>query len=290
MGYRHIGNLYKNQTILLFKECYAMEKVHGTSANIKYKASNDEVTLFSGGSSHAVFKTLFNKEELLVKFREMQQEHIIIFGEAYGGKCQGMSDSYGKELKFVAFEVKINNYWLSVPNAEEICNNLNIEFIPYEKIPCTIECIDKERDRDSIVGFRRVGKYGIKREGVVLRPLQELVNQDQEAPIRAKHKREEFNETRTSRKVVDPKFQEVLENANDIAREWVTMMRLKHVLDKLPKIENMTAVPMVMKAMLEDIIREGKDEIIDNKLTRKAIQKHTVILLKKYLNNKLKEM
>lgn len=27
MGYLHIDNLYKNQTIRLFRECYALEKV-----------------------------------------------------------------------------------------------------------------------------------------------------------------------------------------------------------------------------------------------------------------------
>lgn len=29
MGYMHINNLYKNQEILMFKECFALEKVHG---------------------------------------------------------------------------------------------------------------------------------------------------------------------------------------------------------------------------------------------------------------------
>jgi len=29
MGYAHIENLYKNQEILMFKRCFAMEKIHG---------------------------------------------------------------------------------------------------------------------------------------------------------------------------------------------------------------------------------------------------------------------
>jgi intein/homing endonuclease len=29
MSYLHINNLYKDREILLFKECYAMEKIHG---------------------------------------------------------------------------------------------------------------------------------------------------------------------------------------------------------------------------------------------------------------------
>ena len=34
MAYQHIDNLYKNQDILKFKECYALEKIHGTSASV----------------------------------------------------------------------------------------------------------------------------------------------------------------------------------------------------------------------------------------------------------------
>jgi len=36
MAYLDIDNLYKEQRILMFKECYAMEKIHGTSAHLSY--------------------------------------------------------------------------------------------------------------------------------------------------------------------------------------------------------------------------------------------------------------
>ena len=29
MSYMEIPNLYKDKTILMFKQCYAMEKIHG---------------------------------------------------------------------------------------------------------------------------------------------------------------------------------------------------------------------------------------------------------------------
>ena len=45
MAYMHIDNLYKNQEVLLFKECYAMEKIHGTSAHIRSKREESE-TIF----------------------------------------------------------------------------------------------------------------------------------------------------------------------------------------------------------------------------------------------------
>lgn len=37
MSYADIENLYKNRRIMLFKECYAMEKIHGTSAHVGWK-------------------------------------------------------------------------------------------------------------------------------------------------------------------------------------------------------------------------------------------------------------
>lgn len=37
MGYMHIDNLYKNQDMLIFRECYALEKIHGTSAHVSWK-------------------------------------------------------------------------------------------------------------------------------------------------------------------------------------------------------------------------------------------------------------
>src|SRR3990167_1592959 len=104
MGYMHIENLYKNQEILMFKQCYAMEKIHGTSAHIAYKDGN--VTYFSGGEKHSNFITLFDNNFLLEKFKESGVGDKVIYGEAYGGKCQGMSATYDKELRFVAFDVK----------------------------------------------------------------------------------------------------------------------------------------------------------------------------------------
>ena len=51
MGYRHIDNLYKDDRIFSFDECYALEKIHGTSAHVHYKADQTDGSLifFSGG-------------------------------------------------------------------------------------------------------------------------------------------------------------------------------------------------------------------------------------------------
>lgn len=282
MSYMHIENLYKNQEILLFKECYALEKIHGTSAHISWK--DKRIVFFSGGEKHENFVALFNQFELIKKFSEVPYD-VVVYGEAYGGKQQGMSATYGKDLKFVAFEVLIGNHWLSVPQAADFCKTVGIEFVDFALIPATIEAIDAERAKPSAQAKRNGIQEDKKREGIVLRPVIELTKNNGERII-AKHKNDEFMETKTPREV-DPNKIKVLEDAQKIADEWVTEMRLSHVLQNFqnPQMENM---PDILRAMVEDIEREAKGEIIESKEARRAITKKTAVMFKERLENRLR--
>lgn len=281
MSYMDIENLYKNQDILMFKECYAMEKIHGTSAHVGW---NGHVYYFSGGVNHDNFTELFNREELEEKFKTLNAEKAVIYGEAYGGKCQGMSDTYGKELKFVAFEVKIGDSWLDVPKAESIVRQFNLDFVPYLKIKTDLSELDYWRDAPS----QQSVKCGIveerKREGVVLRPLIEVVKNNGKRII-AKHKGDDFRETKTPRKVTDVELK-VLADARAIAYEWVTPMRLNHVLDGFPGAD-ISITGDIIKAMIADIQKESVGETILSKAALKEISKESALLFKQHLKNKL---
>jgi hypothetical protein len=277
IGYLHIDNLYKNIEILNFKEVYALEKVHGTSAHISWKPEQDKVIFFSGGAEHSNFIKLFDEEALKEKFKKLFNVDTTVFGEAYGGKCQGMSHTYGKELDFIVFDVKVGDTWLNVLNAEDVANKLNLMFVPYERITTDLEAIDRERDRDSLVGAMK-GNRGKMREGVVLRPLEEYKKSNGSRVI-VKHKRNEFMETKTKREV-DPAKLKVLEEAKEVADEWVTPMRLEHVLDKLDKPLEMESTRFVIPAMIEDVKREGEGEIVWSKEVEKAIGKEAARLYK----------
>src|SRR5271166_1465433 len=103
MGYLHIDNLYRNQDILLFKECYATEKVHGTSVHLSW--NNGKLGFFAGGEKYERFIMLFNHADLEEKFKALGWlNKCIIYGEAYGGSQQGMKKTYGDKLQFIAFD------------------------------------------------------------------------------------------------------------------------------------------------------------------------------------------
>ena len=169
MGYLNIENLYKNYKILLFSECYALEKVHGTSAHISF--ANDFIFYFSGGESLIKFKELFIEEQLLENFKTLKYNNITVYGEAYGGKCQKMSHTYGESLKFAVFDIKINDTWLSVPNAENVAKKLGLDFVPYRRIKTSVANMLEEIKKPSEIAIRNGIKDPKLMEGIVVRPL-----------------------------------------------------------------------------------------------------------------------
>ena len=177
MGYLHISNLYRPeaQDILLFRECYALEKIHGTSAHIKFTPAG--IAFFSGGVSYASFVKLFDPDVLSTLYTDAElpiDVEVTIYGEAYGGSCQKMSSVYGKDLRFVVFDVQIGDIWLNVPNAEDVAHKLGLEFVHYQKINATLDEIDNRRDLPSVQAQRNGVEGVVWSEGVVLRPLVEL--------------------------------------------------------------------------------------------------------------------
>lgn len=279
MGYLHIDNLYKNQEILLFREAYAMEKIHGTSAHVSFK--ENRLRFFAGGCKHGTFVDIFDQGNLQEKLDGVE---VVIFGEAYGGKIQRMSHTYGKEIKFVAFDVKIGDCWLSVPQAEEFTLSAGLEFVDYVKIATEIELIDEQRDRPSVQAVRNGMGPNQKREGIVLRPLMEFTKNNGNRII-SKHKGEGFEETKTPREV-SPEKLKVLTEARAISDEWITPMRISHVLDKIQDVD-MTKMREILSAMQEDVKREAEGEIVWSRDVEKAINKATSLGVKEFFKNKL---
>ena len=284
MSYMHIDNLYKNQDILLFKECFALEKINGTSAHVSWK--DGQVHFFAGGADHTRFVLLFDAWGLPPKFEALGYPVVIVYGEAYGGKGRGMSKVYGKELKFVAFEVKIGDAWLNVPNAEQVARGLEFDFVHYAQVTTDINTLNAHRDAMSVQAMKNGMGDNYPREGIVLRPLIELTKNNGDRII-AKHKIDAYGETKTPRLITADKLQ-VLSKAEAIADEWVTPMRLNHVLQTFPQA-SIEQTGEIIKAMLDDIIREGREEIVDSNEAGKAIGKKTANLFKKLMQDGLNE-
>lgn len=317
MGYLHISNLYKDQAILALRRCYALEKLHGTSADIEWKVNPSnkaqrQLVFHSGGESYNKFVSLFDKEKLTAALTDLgldPDKDLCIYGEAYGGSQQGMSATYGTSLKFGVFDIQIGDLWLVVPQADEMAQKLGLEFVPYQECSTDLVELNAQRDLPSVQAIRNgvstivghnvlTAEDGVvdcpsigrilnpkKREGVVLRPVFEIrLNNNEEAGHRliCKHKGDEFKETATPRPVVDPAKMQMLSDANAVANDWVTATRLEHVLDKLPG-HCMERMREIISAVQEDVLREGKGEIVESDAVKKAIGKKTAEMYKSFI-------
>lgn len=291
MGYLHIANLYKDQKILNFKRCYALEKVHGTSAHIAYDAKDlnaqAPIRFYGGGEKHERFVSLFDVPALEAAFVALGHDKVTVYGEAYGGKQQGMSHTYGPELKFIVFDVQVGETWVTVPNMDSIAKKLGLEVVPWVECSTDLDVLNAERDKPSEVAIRRGMGNDKKREGVVLRPLEEMYTNNEHRLI-VKHKIDKFGERGTPQDVknVDPNKLVVLAEAKAIAIEWVTEERLRHVIAHLtvdgvePGIEKTGAV---IKEMIGDVLREAEGEIVPSKDAEKAIGARAAQLFKQHL-------
>lgn len=281
MGYRKIPNLYRPEIADILEEpqLYAMEKIHGTSAHIKYH--NGELTFYSGGANHQEFVKLFDptrlENNLLGMLREpgCTWDSVVIYGEAYGGKMNAQAWRYGKPLRFVAFDVCLVDgfeaeTWLTVPDADLFVKDLELEFVHYEVVSSKLVDLDAARDKPSTQAKRNGIEGDQPTEGVVLRPLIEkpAANFDR---MMAKHKRKEERETRTDFQPGDKIA--VYEAAQAIAQEWVTEERLNHViqkvcLDQTPTVKHFQSV---INGMVDDVITEGGQMLVDTPEARRAI-------------------
>ena len=296
MGYLHINNLAKDDKVLLFKEVWATEKVHGTSAHVSWNPDQQRIVYFSGGASAESFRALFDGafEERFMKLvgQNGKGVEVVVYGEAYGGKMQGMRLTYGNELRFIAFEVRIGCYWLSFDKVREIAKDLGLEVVPGKVIPATEEALTEYRNSPSEVAVLRgcqdnTDRFGNKpplREGIVIRPLVEM-RTDDNSRVMAKFKNPCFSE-RESRKDADfpsERKQETL-RAEAAAKDFTTETRLEHVLDALGlKEPTLQDTPKVIKGMVEDILREGAGEVEDSKTLRREIGRISVKLFRQKL-------
>jgi hypothetical protein len=289
MGYEHIDNLYKDyikRFIMMFRDIYVTEKIHGTSVHIKFEPVigsvqvPEPVKFYPGGVSMDTFTALFDKEALAAKFVEMGHPKVTIYGEAYGGSCQKMSKTYGPAIKFIVFEVDIDGLRLAVPDAEAVARSLGLEFVHYRLIEnFTLADLDTEMLADSVQAARNGMGPGHLREGIVLRPVVEVRKNDGKY-IRAKHKNPKFQETATPRRI-DEAQAGLIEDAEKASQEWVTENRIRNILSHLaPDETDISNLGSIIRIMVEDVLREGAGELVDTPQLRKSISRRTAILFK----------
>jgi hypothetical protein len=282
MGYADIKNLYQDKDVLLFKEVWATEKIHGTTAWILYDQEKypDTLQYHNGGGPREHFLPLFDEMKIYAYLKEsFGNKHIKLHGEYYGGKINKQRHRYG-EYGFILFEIRVGDVFLPFDKVQAIGAKLGLDVVDGVVVPATVEALDRERDLPSVLAMKRGIGDNIEREGIVIHPLIELTKNNSERII-AKHKGASFMETATPREISPDKLQ-VLQDAEAIAFEWATPMRLEHVIDAFPDAD-VKDTGNIIRAMQDDIIKESTGEIEWSQEAKRAIGKRTQQLFKDWM-------
>jgi len=300
----HIENLYKHPDFLdPTKKVYALEKIHGTSSWVDFSdkqtlkahkkgleckvsySGGYKLSLYSGGEKGESFAALFNQLFLHDAMYNICAEKgwfsLRIHGEAYGGRQQKMSLTYGPKLKFVVFDLKVNDeYFLNVPEAEGLTKRLNLEFVHYTLGNCDPLWLDEQMKEISIQAIRNGMGPGKEREGIVIRPLIEEIDKFDQRVI-FKHKNANFSEVKTGRVLGEKAM--ILKDTFKIIDEWLTDERMSHVADRLirdreDKTIVIKDVGAFINLMVEDIKRESDGEVVWSPELERKIRKRTGIM------------
>lgn len=321
MGYLHILNLVANKKILANKVLYAQEKIHGTSAHISLQLEDDKlrVDYSSGGAAGLIFRSVIDAQLKLVEAEKLVRAYahtfkkIVIYGEAFGGKLNGMKPTYGDKLHFWAFDVqgvkedyldfpptlegqpppteKVTmpgkRMWCEQEDAQFIAEQLGLKYIPFVKTSNDITELDRLRDLPSAIAAL-VHPEGDKRnEGIVIKTPVDKDGQRDEA----KHKQGWASEKGVPASI-DPERQTRIEQAQAYAQEWVNDMRVQHIIDHVlrdlpPEREKkltMRDIPLVLAEGVKDVRQEAAEsgkplplmEEVDKEIGREVVKRFSI--------------
>lgn len=271
MGYLHIDNLNAAKKILHNKKLFVQEKIHGTSARVTFHAqSNGAVEMnasggcVSGSTFGAVISVLVAPLDSVARvMAELNAKHLVVYGEAFGGKVNGMGKTYGPNIHFWAFDVQVDGRWLEIPHAALVSKSLGLPFIPYVEVGSDILELDRLRDLDSVIAAQIFPEGDHRNEGIVIKGH---VEPDGTRAI-AKHKQAWACEKGVAA-VIDPERQTRIEQAEVYALMWVNEMRVEHVVDHIlrdltPAREKKLTkrdIPIFIAEIVRDVRQEAFDE------------------------------
>lgn len=134
-----IDGTYRDETVKFLAETVEWqftEKIDGT--NIRVYWDGHKIS-FAGRTDKAVIpqhlleklNSIFVNAETEELFEQtFGEKEVILFGEGYGAKIQGVGSQYRHDVGFILFDVMINDNYQSRQNVEKIAECFGLEIIP----------------------------------------------------------------------------------------------------------------------------------------------------------------
>lgn len=169
---------FRNETVKMLQNINWIwtEKVDGTNIRIHWDGHKVE---FGGRTERAqipvdlvnFLNAKFNNPETEELFEQkFGDSDVIMFGEGYGRKIQGVGSLYRPDdVSFILFDVCIGDVWLKRDSVEDIAKAFGIDVVPIAGIGTIRQAIDFVKGHPKSILSDKAPM-----EGVVVRPECEL--------------------------------------------------------------------------------------------------------------------
>lgn len=129
---------FRNETVEFLKDnvWQFTEKIDGTNIRILWDGHG---FTFAGRTerasipAHLVNRLLeiFANDAMEQMFEQkFGDKEVILYGEGYGAKIQGVGGLYRQDADFILFDVLIGDVWLSRSSVESIATSLGLDIVP----------------------------------------------------------------------------------------------------------------------------------------------------------------
>lgn len=311
LPYGHIDNLYKIQDILLEPEVVVQEKPDGTNMRVGMvngvlHAGTRNRTILrvnkvdpmqDGDGDFGFIKFLRDTNVQARFFDNFPSTNIIFYGEWCGQGIQKRIN-YGPDKYYRVFDVRIDNEFVPWDKVKELAEVMKFEVVPelYRGVPLP-STFESLVNRTSMIAELNGVPTPQLHEGIVIKPV--LPKRDRKGDwLMAKFKNQ-AHEERASKKIKQSmETPETLRSIDAFVHEFVTEGRLIHILDHLKEqqvdINDIKAMPHVLKEMGQDIKREGESDLekagLEWKKVSKEVSHGTMVLFKQHLIKLIQEV
>lgn len=290
--YHHIDTFNKVSSLYGVDRVVITEKIHGANSRIgwidgRLRIGARNIELDEKNTGYEFYNWVLSLEPGLSELLErlFGDEDAVIYGEWCGPGIQ-KGISYGSEKRFFVFDVFVGDDFVGFDEVRLIASVFGLSTVPvlYDG-PFDVEVAMGLRSGASIVATAAgvTGDLAI-REGVVIKPAEPLRNERGNLIV-AKLKDERFEERKSLRK---SPLNPVNPEAIAFADEWVTPMRLHHVLQQIEEsgesTDSMRCIGSVLRTMNQDIIREGEIDPEQWKVVAKSVTTATKNLFQRHLS------
>ena len=192
--YRNIVGMTDTYQALKNLVWQGTEKVDGTNIRVHW---DGHYISYAGRTDRAEIPTslqnaldfIFAANEMEYVFEQMfGEKEVTLYGEGYGYKIQANGgayvDSYDNPVKFILFDVEIDDYYLSRENVNEIADKLGLD-----KVPVVFEgTLDEAIEYVKKHHMSTLGSHIHEMEGLVLQPKGLVLYDQKKKPLKCKCK------------------------------------------------------------------------------------------------------